>query len=122
MREKHGTQRRGWLKVHVAADAESKRLLSLEVTEGNTSDSKVLRPLLKYVNFEDALADGAYGTDDTFEFMKSNNADCPGINIRWNAVVGKEEFIRSMAVLEYQKMRYQRLEANASVWRVWVGS
>ena len=31
MREKHGTQRRGWLKVHVAIDVESKRLLSLEV-------------------------------------------------------------------------------------------
>ena len=36
MREKHGTQRRGWLKVHVAVDVESKRLLSLEVTEENT--------------------------------------------------------------------------------------
>ena len=70
MREKHGTQRRGWLKVHVAVDAESKRLLSLEVTEENTSDSKVLRPLLKYVNFEDALADGAYDTNDTFEFYE----------------------------------------------------
>ena len=54
MREKHGTQRRGWLKVHVAVDVESKRLLSLEVTEENTSDSEVLRPLLKDVNFEDA--------------------------------------------------------------------
>ncbi len=31
MREKHGTQRRGWLKVHVTVDVASKRLLSLEV-------------------------------------------------------------------------------------------
>ena len=30
-REKHGTQRRGWLKVHVEIDVVSKRLLSLEV-------------------------------------------------------------------------------------------
>ena len=30
MRKKHGTQRRGWIKVHVAVDVESKRLL-LEV-------------------------------------------------------------------------------------------
>ena len=28
LREKHGTQRRGWLKVHVAVDVESNRLLS----------------------------------------------------------------------------------------------
>ena len=47
--------------------------------------------MLKDVNFEDALADGAYDTNDAFEFMKSNGADCPGIKIRGNAVVGKEE-------------------------------
>ncbi len=82
MHEKHGTQRRGWRKVHVTIGVESKRLLSLEVTEENTSDGEVLRPLLKDVNFEDALADGAYDTNDVFEFMKSNGADCPGIKIR----------------------------------------
>ena len=77
--------------------------------------------MLKDVNFEDALEDGAYGTNDAFEFMKSNGADCPGIKIRGNAVVGKEESARSMAVLEYQTNGIQRLEANASVWET-VGS
>ncbi len=52
MREKHGKQRRGWLKVHVAVDVESKRLLSMEVTEEDTSDCEVLRPLLKDVNIK----------------------------------------------------------------------
>ena len=70
-------------------DVESKRLFSLEVTEENTSDSEVLLPLLKDVNFEDALEDGAYDTNDAFEFMKSNCANSPGIKIRWNAIVGK---------------------------------
>ena len=106
MRGKHGTQRRGWLKVHVAVDVESKRLLSLEVAEENALDSEVLRPLWRDVNFEDALEDGAYDTNDAFEFMESNGADCPGIKIRGNAVVGKES-ARSMAVLEYQKMGYK---------------
>ncbi len=40
MREKPGTQRRGWLKVHVTVDIESKRLLSLEVAEENTSNGE----------------------------------------------------------------------------------
>ena len=40
-------------------------------------------------------------------FMKSNGLDCPGINIRGNAVVGKEEFARSMAVPEYRKIGYE---------------
>jgi len=33
IREKHGKTRKGWLKVHVAVDVESKKLLSIEVTE-----------------------------------------------------------------------------------------
>ncbi len=107
MCEKHGTQRRGWLKIHVAYDAESERLLSLEVAKGNTLDNEELRPLSKGVNFEDALADGAYDTNDAFEFMKSNDADCPGIKIRGNAVVGEEESTRLKAVLEYQNMGYK---------------
>jgi hypothetical protein len=67
------------------------------------------------------LEDGAYGTNDVFEFMKSNGSDCPGIKIRTNAVVGKEESSRSMAILEYQQSGIQKLEANASVWET-VGS
>jgi len=119
MREKHGKKRRGWLKVHVAVDVESKRLLSLEVTEEDTSDSEVLRPLLEDVNIEDALADGAYDTNDAFEFMKSKSVDYPGIKIRENAVVGKEESARSDAVLEYKKMGYNGWKQMHQYGRRW---
>ncbi len=72
MREKHRTPRREWLKVHVAVDVESNRLLPLEVTEENTSDNEILRSLLEDVNFEDALVNGAYDTNDTFEGLFSS--------------------------------------------------
>jgi len=62
MREKHGKVRRGWLKVHVAIDVESKKLLSIEVTKETTADSEVLRPLLKGLNIKEGLMDGAYDT------------------------------------------------------------
>jgi len=119
MREKHGTKRRGWLKVHVAVDVESKRLLSLEVTEEDTSDSEVLRPLLKDINIEEGLMDGAYDTNDAFEFMKSKGVDCPGIKIRENAVVGKGESSRSTAVLEFKKMGYKGWKQMHQYGRRW---
>ena len=56
----------------MVVDVESNRLLSLEVVEENTSDSEILRPLLKDVNFEDALAYGAYDTNDAFERLFSS--------------------------------------------------
>ncbi len=63
--------------------------------------------MLKDVNFEDALTGDAYDTNDAFEVMKLNSADRHGIKIRGNAVVGKEESVRPMAVLEYQKKGYK---------------
>ena len=119
MREKHGKQRRGWLKVHVAVDVESKKLLSLEVTEEDTSDSEVLRPLLEDINIEEGLMDGAYDTNDAFEFMKSKGVDCPGIKIRENAVVGNEVSARSTAVLEYKKMGYKGWKQMHQYGRRW---
>jgi hypothetical protein len=77
MREKHGKRRQGWLKVHVAVDVESKRLLSMEVIEEDTSDSEVLRPLLEDIIFMEGLMDGAYDTNDAFEFIESNGVECP---------------------------------------------
>ena len=63
--------------------------------------------MLEDVNFEDALEDGAYDTNDTFEFMKSNGVDCPGIKIRRNAVVGKEELIQVNSCSGIPKMGYK---------------
>ncbi len=46
--------------MHVAVDVESKKLLSIEVTEEDTADSEVLRPLLKDIDVKEGLMDGAY--------------------------------------------------------------
>jgi hypothetical protein len=119
MREKHGRVRRGWLKVHVAVDVESKKLLSIEVTEEKVADSEVLRPLLKDVNVEDGLMDGAFDTNDAFNFMKEKGVDCPGIKIRENAVVGEEPSPRSNAVLDYLKNGYKGWKQKHQYGRRW---
>ncbi len=76
--------------------------------------------MLKGANFEDALEDGAYDTNDAFEFMKLNDADCPDIKIRGNAVVDKEESARSIAALECQKMGYKSWRQMHQYERRWV--
>jgi hypothetical protein len=48
MREKHGKQRRGRLKVHVAVDVDSKKLLSLEVAKEEPARST---SVLEYKNW-----------------------------------------------------------------------
>lgn len=119
MREKHGKVRRGWLKVHVAVDVESKKLLSIEVTEEKVADSEVLRPLLKDVNIKDGLMDGAFDTNDAFNVMKEKGVDCPGIKIRENAIVGEEQSPRSNAVLDYLKNGYKGWKQKHQYGRRW---
>jgi hypothetical protein len=119
MREKHGNQYRGWLKVSAVVDVDSKQLLALEITEEDTADSEVLRPLLKDVNIKEALMDGAYDTNDAFNFLKEKGVDCPGIKIRENAVVGNEITPRSNAVMEYKKNGYKGWKQIHQYGRRW---
>ena len=64
-------------KVHVAVDVESKKLLSIEVTEEDTSDSEMLRPLLKEIDVREGLMDGAYDTNDAFNLLAEKGVECP---------------------------------------------
>jgi hypothetical protein len=106
MRVKHGKERRGWLKVHIAVDVNSKRLVAIEVTEEKVSDNEMLRPLLKDADVKDLLGDGAYDTEDAFKFMEEKGVNNPGIKIRKNAKVGNDPTPRANAVLEFKKYGY----------------
>ena len=63
-------ERRGWIKVHIAVDVETKELLAIEVTDERITDHEMLEPLLEDINIKDALLDRAYDTEDAFKFFK----------------------------------------------------
>lgn len=70
-------ERKGWLKVHIAVDVKTKRLLSIEVTDERTHDSEMLEPLLKNIPIKkNALLDGAYDNEHSFEFFKRKGSFC----------------------------------------------
>ncbi|MEM2875190.1 MAG: IS5 family transposase, partial [Candidatus Hadarchaeales archaeon] len=58
-----GKSRRGYLKIHVAVDAETKQILAMEVTSDRVGDTKKLRPVVEkaseVANVRIALADQA---------------------------------------------------------------
>jgi hypothetical protein len=100
-------ERKGWIKVHIAVNVKTKKLLAIEVTDERVTDHEMLEPLLKDVDMKDALLDGAYDTEDAFEFFKRKGVDPPGIKIRKNASQkGLSE--RAFAVREFQKLGYEK--------------
>ena len=70
---KHGKRRRkGWMKLHLAIDENSKEIEASTLTDHLTSDASQVKPLLDNVDSEigDVKADGAYDYDgrDVWEY------------------------------------------------------
>ena len=67
--------KRGYLKIHVAVDIKRKRILSLNVTNEQVHDGKVLPELVDDITIkqnkvvETAVMDGAYDSNENFQFL-----------------------------------------------------
>ena len=67
---KHGKGRRkGWMKLHLAIDENSKEIEASTLTDHLTSDASQVKPLLDNVDAEigDVKADGAYDYDSVLQ-------------------------------------------------------
>jgi hypothetical protein len=50
MREKHGVERKGWIKVHIAVDVETRRPITFEITDERITDQEMVKPLLRVLD------------------------------------------------------------------------
>jgi hypothetical protein len=73
---KHGyTKRRTWTKIHMAVDAGTHDVLSVEITDKNTHDCTVLPALLTDIpSLRQVSLDGAYDTRDCYHAITSKGA------------------------------------------------
>ena len=93
--------RRGFIKIHVAVDVRTKKILSMKVTRENVSDGRMLKPLIKPIpHVNKVIADGAYDSKDNFRFLDSIDAE-PVIKVRKNASMHAHScYPRKMVVIE----------------------
>lgn len=118
MREKHGVERRGWIKVHVVVDVKTRKPITFEITDEKTADHEMAKPLLENINLEDALMDGAYDKEEVFKFLKGKGVNLPGIKVRKNAIV-KAGSERAESVLQFQKYGYNSWRIVHQYGRRW---
>lgn len=118
MREKHGVERRGWIKVHVVVDVKTRKPITFEITDEKTADHEMAKPLLENINMEDALMDGAYDKEEVFKFLKEKGVNLPGIKVRKNAIV-KAGSERAESVLQFQKYGYNSWRIVHQYGRRW---
>lgn len=118
MREKHGVERRGWIKVHIAVDVKTRKPVTFEITDETVTDQEMVKPLLEDVKIKDSLMDGAYDREEVFRFMKEKGVAMPGIKIRKNAVI-KAGSSRAESVLEFLKYGYHSWKIVHDYGRRW---
>lgn len=85
--------RKGYLKIHIAVDTKSKKILAMEVTDERKHDSKMLPKLVEDIlsincssMINKILGDGAYDSNYTFKYL-SENGIMPCIKVRKNSRV-----------------------------------
>jgi len=106
--------KKGWIKVHVAVDVKTKKLLALEITDERAGDGKMLQPLIKQAKrnsngkkIKAAYADGAYDSRNNFNFLDKEGTE-PIIKIRKNASTrargspARAEKVREMKEIGYE--------------------
>jgi hypothetical protein len=106
--------RKGYLKIHIAVDVKSKKIISMKVTDEHIHDSKMLPRLeeesikSKDVRIENILADGAYDSNAVFKCLADNEI-LPYVKVRKNAKVNKKtnHILRNLSVIS-QKNDLQR--------------
>ena len=104
--------RKGWIKVHIAVDVTTKRLLALYVTDERTGDGQMLPSLIEQAqrhtngHVTHALGDGAYDSKATFNYLDGQDIK-PVIKTRKDASTrARGSPARAAAVRERRQLGY----------------
>ena len=131
MRDKwHIKNKKGYLKIHVAVNLKTKKILSMKVTDEHIHDSKALPELVDETIKSDnmllaatigkLIADGAYDNNDIFRYLEDNGI-LPCIKVRKNARIRwkKGNILRNLTVLA-QRNDLQRWKDGVSYGQRWI--
>jgi transposase len=117
--------KKGWLKIHLAVDVKTKKIISMKVTKETVGDNRKFKPMLRDCKkklgkrkIKRVLADGAYDARKCYNALdKGTDA---GIKPRKNASTkAKGSPTRKKAVLEYREQGYDGWKKNHNYGERW---
>jgi len=125
MREKWKVHR-GWIKVHLAVNVETKEIVAIEVTDERVSDGSKFNSLVDQAEenlsgrrIKKALGDGAFDRREIFDHLQQKGIQ-PVIKIRLNAnTKARGSPARGKAVREMKGLGYQSWKQKYDYGRRW---
>ena len=118
-------KKKEFIKLHIAVDAKSKKVVSFRVTKGNIHDSKKFSPMIREVSeqydIDKVYADKAHDNRHSFNLLDNLNIIEPAINIRKNASIKTKGCpLRRDEVLLIKKLGYERCKQLKDMGRRWI--
>jgi len=117
-------KKKEFIKLHIALDAKSDKIVSFRVTKGNVHDSKKFSPMIREVSetysIDKAYADKAHDNRRSFNLLDNLNIE-PAIQIRKNASTkAKGCPLRRDEVLLIRELGYERWKQLKDAGRRWI--
>ena len=122
-REMECENKKGYLKIHVAVDVKTKKILSMkEVTDEHVHDSKMLPELVQNIIKSNSatasklFADGAYDSNEIFRYLGDNGIlPCIKVRKRMQELDGKKETFLEI----YQFWPRKKIYKNGGWCKIW---
>jgi len=103
--------KRGFVKVHVAVDTKTGKILSMQVTKEDVPDGRMLKPLVEAASSQahlvEVIADGAYDSKDNFRTLDGMRIE-PAIKVRKNSSTKANGCMPRKLVVMEQLKDYKR--------------
>ena len=128
MRDKWNIKKKGYLKIHIAVNVKTKKILSIKVTDEHIHDSKALPELIENIIASNNIkaigklfADGAYEGNDIFRCLAAYKGIFPCIKVRKNAKIKLKtgHILRNLSVLA-QRNDLQKWKDSVSYGKRWI--
>ena len=117
-------EKKEFVKLHIAVDEKSKKVVSFRITKGNVHDTKKFGPLVKESakrhNIDKVYGDKAYDNRKNFNILDDMNAE-PAISIRKNASTSSKGCpLRRDEVFLVKKLGYEGWKQLKDTGRRWI--
>lgn len=122
--EKWKREKKEFVKLHIAVDVKSKKIVSFRITKGNVHDTKKFGPLVKEAaekcEIDKVHGDKAYDDRKNFNLLDDINAE-PAIRIRGNASTRTKGCpLRRDEVIIIKKLGYEGWKQLKDAGRRWI--
>jgi len=118
--------KKGYLKIHIAVNIKTQKILALEVTDEKVHDGRVMPKLIEQIlennngiKIKSALGDGAYDSNVNFKHLKEKRIQ-PIIKVKRNSIISPKNDNARNREVQLQTKDYHKWKKKRKYGQRWI--